>query len=143
MPTYEYRCDAGHLITLVLPSSERDDRLNAPCLTADYNPDSDTYDWCELPVRRKFSPFRVGTIFEPHFNSSTGQYVNTRRELDEQNRIASAQRTERLGLETNFVAHDIRDLDPASMGVTDEGMDTTHDAQVAAGVKESKGRFVF
>ena len=65
------------------------------------------------------------------------------RALDEANKIASAERTQRLGLETNFVAHDIRDVTPSDMGVTEDVLNTTHDAQVAAGIKESKGRFVF
>ena len=131
MPTYEYRCIAGHTTSLVLHSDRREDPVNTPCPI------------CAEALRRIWSPFRVATPFDPHFNLSTGQYVNTKRELDEQNRIASAERTQRLGLDTNFVAHDVRDLDAASMGVTEEGMNTTHDAQVAAGVKESKGKFVW
>lgn len=129
MPTYEFKCPNAHKTTLVLHSDSRD--TPGPCPI------------CDEALKRIWSPFRVATPFDPHFNLSTGQYVNTKRQLDEQNKIASAERTQRLGLETNFVAHDVRDLDAASMGVTEDGMNTTHDAQVAAGVKESKGKFVW
>ncbi len=131
MPTYEFKCPNDHRITVVLPSNERDNLVGRPC--------SD----CDEPLRRRWTPFRVATPFEGHFNLGTGTYVESKRQLDEANRIASAERTQRLGLETNFVAHDIRDLSPSDMGVTEDGLNTTHDAQVAAGVKESKGRFVF
>ena len=133
MPTYEYRCPNNHILTLVLPSEDRDDMVGQLC------PE------CKGPekLKRRWTPFRVAAPFEGHFNLGTGTYVESKRQLDEANRIASAERTARLGLETNFVAHDIRDLSPSDMGVTEDGLNTTHDAQVAAGVKESKGRFVF
>lgn len=131
MPTYEYRCPNLHVVTLVLPSDQRDDPVGSQCAT------------CGELVKRRWTPFRVAAPFEGHFNLGTGTYVESKRQLDEANRIASAERTARLGLETNFVAHDVRDLSPSDMGVTEDGLNTTHDAQVAAGVKESKGRFVF
>ena len=131
MPTYEYRCPNLHVVTLVLPSEQRD------------NPVGDSCSDCGEPLRRRWTPFRVAAPFEGHFNLGTGTYVESKRQLDEANRIASAERTARLGLETNFVAHDVRDLKPEDVGVTEDGLNTTHDAQVAAGVKESKGRFVF
>lgn len=131
MPTYEFKCPNDHRITVVLPSEQRDNLVGRPCSE------------CDKPLRRRWTPFRVAAPFEEHFNLGTGTFVTSKRQLDEQNRIASVERTERLGLETNFVAHDIRDLTPSDMGVTEEGLNTTHDAHVAAGVKESKGRFVF
>lgn len=131
MPTYEFKCSNDHRVTMVLSSAQRDNPVGRPCLE------------CDEPLRRRWTPFRVVAPFEEHFNLSTGTFVSSKRQLDEQNRIASVERTERLGLETNFVAHDIRDLTPSDMGVTEEGLNTTHDAHVAAGVKESKGRFVF
>ena len=131
MPTYEFKCPNDHRITVVLPSEQRDNLVGRPCSE------------CDEPLRRRWTPFRVAAPFEEHFNLGTGTFVTSKRQLDEQNRIASVERTERLGLETNFVAHDIRDLTPSDMGVTEEGLNTTHDAHVAAGVKESKGRFVF
>jgi predicted nucleic acid-binding Zn ribbon protein len=131
MPTYEYRCPNLHVVTLVLPSAARDDLVGEQCET------------CGELLKRRWTPFRVAAPFEGHFNLGTGTYVESKRQLDEANRIASAERTQRLGLETNFVAHDVRDLSPSDMGVTEDGLNTTHDAQVAAGVKESKGRFVF
>ena len=131
MPTYEFKCPNDHRITVVLPSERRDNLVGRPCSE------------CDKPLRRRWTPFRVAAPFEEHFNLGTGTFVSSKRQLDEQNRIASVERTERLGLETNFVAHDIRDLTPSDMGVTEEGLNTTHDAHVAAGVKESKGRFVF
>ena len=97
---------------------------------------------CTGRLKRVFS-FVIGSSFEPHFNLSANTYVNSKRELDDINKRASAERSERLNLETNFVAHDVRDIKPEDMGVTDEGMGTTHDAQVAAGVKESRGKFTF
>jgi len=131
VPTYEYKCPNAHILTRVLPSEDRDALVGQLC------PD------CSEPLKRRWTPFRVAAPFEGHFNLSTGTYVESKRQLDEINKITSAERTQRLGLETNFVAHDIRDLTPSDMGVTEDGLNTTHDAQVAAGVKESKGRFVF
>ena len=131
MPTYEFKCPNDHRITVVLPSHERDNLVGRPCTD------------CDEPLRRRWTPFRVIAPFEGHFNLGTGTYVESKRQLDEANRIASAERTQRLGLETNFVAHDIRDVTASDMGVTEDGLNTTHGAQVAAGVKESKGKFVW
>ena len=60
MPTYEYRCPNLHVVTLVLPSDQRDDPVGSQCAT------------CGELVKRRWTPFRVAAPFEGHFNLGTG-----------------------------------------------------------------------
>lgn len=48
---------------------------------------------------------------------------------------------ERLNMKVDYQPVDMTDKD--SLGVTDEGLDATHDAAVKSGRKDSRGRFVF
>lgn len=74
-------------------------------------------------------------------NLSTGRVETDprkfRQHLREQSDIAS----ERLGMTVDYQPVDMTDRD--ALGVTDEGLDATHDTQVARGEKDSRGRFVW
>lgn len=72
---------------------------------------------------------------------TTGQWVSDRKQFREQLHVAGEESTEREGYQQNFIEVDPSDRD--ALGLTDEGLDSTHDRHVQLGWKESKGRFVF
>lgn len=74
-------------------------------------------------------------------NFSTGQVESDPRKFREHLHVASEQMSERLGMTVDYQPCDMTDKD--ALGVTDEGMDATHDHQVATGQRDSRGRFVF
>ena len=74
-------------------------------------------------------------------NPTTGQVESDPRKFREHLHVASREMEERLGMKVDYQPVDMTDKD--ALGVTDEGMDATHDRAVAEGRKDSRGRFVF
>lgn len=74
-------------------------------------------------------------------NPTTGQVESDPRKFREHLHVASEQMAERLGMKVDYQPVDLTDRD--ALGVTDEGMDATHDQAVKDGRKDSRGRFVF
>lgn len=74
-------------------------------------------------------------------NLSTGRVESDPRKFKEHLRIKSEEMEERLGIKVDYQPVDLTDKD--ALGVTDEGMDATHDAAVRDGRKDSRGRFVW
>ena len=137
MPTYSYQCINGHVLTTVAHSSQRDFLVGEPCPnTTDALP-------CNLPLKRKWESPVMAEVFHGEFNDSLGQYVTSDADMRSKLSKLSDERSERLNLEHRFVMHDKRSDPITNHGVDDSGMGATHDAAVAEGIKESKGRFVF
>lgn len=80
-------------------------------------------------------------MWHGHFNHSIGQYITDRKQFKEGLYVKQEEATERFDWQQSFIEVDPNDRD--SLGITDEGLDSTHDAHVSLGIKESKGRFVF
>lgn len=95
-----------------------------------------------IPLRKTYrtSP-SIPRVWHGHQSLTTGQWVSDRKQIKEQLHVASEERSERLQLAHNFIEVDMNDKD--TLGITDEGLDATHDQHVRLGWKESKGRFVF
>lgn len=74
-------------------------------------------------------------------NLTTGRVETDARKFAQHLRDRSAQESERLGMTVDFQPVDPTDRD--ALGVTDEGLDATHDRAVADGRKDSRGRFVW
>lgn len=74
-------------------------------------------------------------------NLSTGQVESDPRKFREHLHVASEQMAERLNMPVDYQPCDMTDKD--ALGVTDEGMDATHDAAVREGRRDSRGRFVW
>ena len=74
-------------------------------------------------------------------NLSTGKIESDPRKFKEHLYAAGQEMAERIGMPVNYEPVDMTDRD--ALGVTDEGMDATHDRAVAEGRKDSRGRFVF
>lgn len=75
----------------------------------------------------------------PHL--ATGKPVSGMKDLKEQLHVASEEMGERLGMAVNYEPVDLSEKE--ALGVTEEGMDSTHDMAVKQGRKDSRGRFVF
>lgn len=75
----------------------------------------------------------------PHL--ATGKPVSSYKDLKEQLHVASEEMGERLGMPVNYEPVDLSEKE--ALGVTEEGMDSTHDMAVKQGRKDSRGRFVF
>lgn len=74
-------------------------------------------------------------------NISTGRVESDPKKFAAHLREASEKMGERLGTNVDYQPMDMTDKD--SLGVTDEGMDATHDIAVKEGRKDSRGRFVW
>lgn len=74
---------------------------------------------CGMVMRKKFS-FSVGKSFEPHFNHSVGQYVQSEKHMRDILSRQSDVQSERLGVEHRFTYVD--PADTKALGVTEEGL---------------------
>ncbi len=74
-------------------------------------------------------------------NLSTGRVETDRKKFAAHLRHQSEIMGERLGMKVDYQPCDM--TDKASLGVTDEGMDATHNVAVREGRKDSRGRFVW
>jgi hypothetical protein len=83
----------------------------------------------------------ISRVWHGHPDMSTGKWITGRKQLKEELHVASEEVSERLNLEHRFVMADMSDH--KTLGITDEGLDSTHDAHVKMGFKSSKGQFVF
>lgn len=110
MPTYDYECDAcgagqSHIFSIADYEHIKDVPFACPCDKG----------W----ARRKFS-FSFRMPFSDGYAPTLGRHVTGDRDLREGMRIASAQATERTGIEHNFQPIDVRDH--KTLGVTEEGL---------------------
>lgn len=138
-PLYDYRCIGCGLLA---ESHTREAQI-WHCPRCSYMVESGRDDGERLvPLRRTYatSP-SIWRVWHGHHNITTGQWVSDRKQIREQLHIASEEVSERMNLEHRFIEVDANDKD--HLGVTDEGLDATHDRHVELGWKESKGRFVF
>lgn len=71
-------------------------------------------------------------IFQPHFNSSLGKYVNTERDFANQVRKLEDEQTARSGYQVHLAKFDPREIPP----VSEEGLDSTFRRQVEEGKRE-------
>lgn len=74
-------------------------------------------------------------------NLSTGRVETDPKKFRQHLAQKSEEMAERLGMAVDYQPVDMTDKD--ALGVTDEGLDATHDAAVREGRKDSRGRFVF
>lgn len=87
---------------------------------------------CHGPARRVFS-FTVQPIFPTHFNHSTGQIVQSEREMKDQLKYLSDKQSVESGFESHYEYLSPTDLrSTKELGVTEEGLDESrrraHDA---------------
>lgn len=115
---------------------------------------NETHIWCQddckdlrewVQMRKSYQSMGVvmATVWQDTDipNLSTGRVETDPRKFAAHLRQKSAEMEERLGHKVDFQPVDMTDKD--ALGVTDEGMDATHDRAVAEGRKDSRGRFVF
>lgn len=74
-------------------------------------------------------------------NLTTGRVETDEKKMAIHLRERSEIDGERLGMKVDYQIVDPTDKD--ALGVTDEGLDATHDHQVRTGQKDSRGRFVW
>lgn len=89
--------------------------------------------------RRVMSKPYFNTVWHDHYSPTTGQVVSDRKQMLEQLHVKSETVSERLNFPHSFVPVELSD--PA-FDRGGEGLDSTHDAHVKLGLKESKGKFV-
>lgn len=139
MPIYEFKCSTCKQI---YTSSQR--ILETPTCRMRTNL-TDTYGSCTLVcggiLKRVFN-FNLKHSMPEHFNHSVGKHVTNESKLRDEFKRLSDAATERTGIPHNYVPVD--PMDKETLGVTDEGLDATHDAMVKRGEKEetSKRRVV-
>lgn len=128
MPVYQFRCHACSVIFerfFQIEEYEEFMQQEPNC------PD------CGRHLKRMFS-FASKVDFVPHYNSSLGTYVNTKREMLNTLRGLEVEAENRLGYPAKYALHDPRDLDYT---VTEEGMDETHRHQAKTGQLEVRKWF--
>lgn len=115
MPVYEFRCPHGDTLDT--------DRTPPFC------------DECMSPMRRIWS-FSFKRPMADHYNPSVGSYVRSEQDFTDKLKAMSDEATERTGIPHNYVPVD--PTDRKALGVTDEGLDATYDAEVRAGKRDVK-----
>lgn len=83
----------------------------------------------------------INRVWHGHHDLTTGHYVSDRKQFRELLHVQSEIDTERLGFQQNYIEVDMSDH--KHLGITEQGLDSTHDRHVQLGWKESRGRFVF
>lgn len=89
--------------------------------------------FCSFPLKRVWNLFHSTPIItEPVYNPSLGKHVSGMKDMKEKFKIASDSASERLGMSVNYQPVDLSQK--GSIGVTDEGLDSTykreHDSKV-------------
>lgn len=114
---------------------------------------NETHLWCEecrasreythLKKSYQAQGVRMATVWQDTdtINLSTGRVESDPKKFAAHLRQKSEEMSERLGMKVDYQPCDMTDKD--ALGVTDEGLDATHDHQVRTGQKDSRGRFVF
>lgn len=119
MPLFDYVCPKGH---------HREVTIRADHILCGSD--------CSEIARRRFS-FAIKSSIPAHYNHSVGAYVRNEQDMRDHLKRAAESQATRLGYETEFEYIPPGDLatQPATFGVTEEGLDETrrrhHDAEVA------------
>lgn len=127
---YHYRCaDCG---TIKVISCSHDDPTKALYDAGHmvHEPDGGTY--------RRVWGFRLSKY--RHEDPKTGRLYTSEREFARDLKTRSQIATDRTGIVHDFQPVDL--FDPAVAPSSDDGLKEQHDAMVARGEKESKGKFV-
>lgn len=143
---YEGRCPVNS------SAPDDDDQFTVICqLTSNVN---ESTIWCDndcallhnaAQLRKSFQA--QGTAFATVWqdtdtiNMTTGRVETDARKMQQYLDQRSDEESERLGMKVDFQMVDPTDRD--ALGLTDEGLDATHDHQVRTGQKDSRGRFVW
>lgn len=115
MPIYEFKCRQCHTVV------HTQARIwSEPCD-------------CGGEIKRVFG-FAFKRPMPEHFNTAVGHEVGSERALRNELRVLSDQASARTGIPHNFVPVDPRDKE--TLGVTEEGLDSTFDAEVKSGKRE-------
>lgn len=80
----------------------------------------------------------VNRVWHEHHNITTGQLVSDRRQMQDQLDRKSDEVSERLNGPHSFQMRSVSEITK-----DDTGLDATHNAHVAMGIKPSRGKFVF
>lgn len=120
MPMYEFQCrECG---TILHSNSRTEQQCN-----------------CGGSLKRKYG-FSFKRPMQEHYNPTVGKVISSDRQFTRELKIASEQATERTGIKHSFVPVDISDKE--ALGVTDTGLQATHDKEVAEGKREPTRRLV-
>lgn len=113
MAIYEYHCKiCGNTIYRTRPAD------NTNC------------DLCFGMAKRVWS-VQMAPVMQAHFNTSTGTMISDPRQFERELRDKSEIQTERTGIPHSYVPADRSDI--KKLGVTDEGLQSTHDYGVKTG----------
>lgn len=121
MPLYEFKCRRCHT-TVHMQARIAEE----PCE-------------CGGLLRRVFS-FSFKRPMPEHYNSAVGHEVSSERALKSELKQMGDDLSARTGIPHNFVPVDPRDKE--TLGVTDEGLDSTFDADVKSGKREPAKKWV-
>lgn len=92
---------------------------------------------CFGNLKRVFG-FNLKRSMPEHFNNSVGKYVSNESKLRDEFKRLSETATARTGIPHNYVPVD--PMDKETLGVTDEGLDATHDDMVRRGEKDETSK---
>jgi hypothetical protein len=116
---YDYRCPSCNLL---VQSLHRADTLDRPCTR------------CGHEKHKRVWGFRMGRVMHEHFNASVGRPISDPKQFRAELRRKSDEMSERTGMVHNYV--EVDPSEPASLGVTAEGLDETARAKHDSGEME-------
>ncbi len=123
MPLFDFECACGNVdVDVFQPINETKSQ--------------ETCTKCGLMALKILAFPAVKPSMDAHFNAATNTFVNSERELKDTMKAQSELMSRRTGLAHNYVPVDRRDKEQC--GATDEGLDSTGKARMAAGITEPK-----
>jgi hypothetical protein len=104
---------------------------------------SEQHEWTQLKKCFQAMGTNFATVWQDTDtpNLTTGRVETDPKKFARHLREQSEIMGERLNMKVDYQPVDMTDKD--ALGITDEGMDSTHDVAVREGRKDSRGRFVF
>lgn len=140
-----------HVYEATCPMHTTADRVVICQLTSNVNESAlwcqdecrDAQEWTQLRKCFQAMGTNFATVWQDTdtVNLTTGRVETDARKFATHLRDRAEQDSERLGMVVDYQPVDPTDSD--ALGVTEEGLDATHDHRVATGQKDSRGRFVF
>lgn len=131
VPTVEDRCkESCHQCVVELPVNES--RLFCPNALAEGF-------YCQMKKNYQGN-VQFKRMWPEHHNIAAGEVIREEKQLKESFKRQSAEMSERMNFDVDYQIAD--PTDTKTLGVTDEGLDATHNRKVKSGEIESKGTFV-
>lgn len=132
VPTNHERENNPDCLGCVVETTVNEQRIWCPNAAAEHRS-------CQM--KKNYRSVQITAMWHEQWNPSAGRVIGSKKQLEEHFKVQSDVYSERLNMDVNLQIADTNDT--KTLGITEKGLDSTHDAKVRDGIRESKGKFVF